>query len=125
MATEVTLSGPLFDARAAQVMHAMMDDCSQAIAERAATDVRTVIRHDAIRRTGNYERHVQIDRAGTDRQVNDSGIVYGPWLEGVSSRNHSTRFKGYAQFRRATQQLDGRTAEIAEPAVRRRIGQLQ
>lgn len=122
---DVELSGPIFDARAQRVVDAMLDDAAQAVAERAQNDVRETIQSKAVRRTGNYERHVQIDRAGNDRQVNDGGIVYGPWLEGVSRRNHSTRFRGYAQFRRATQQLAGRTGEIAEPAVRRHLGGLQ
>ncbi len=122
---EVVTKGPLFDGRAEQVTYAMLDDSAQAIAERAATDVRATVAASSRLRTGNYERHVQIDRAGNDRQVNDDGIVYGPWLEGVSARNYSTRFKGFAQFRRATQQLAGRTAEIAMPAIRRHIGRLQ
>lgn len=122
---EVVLRGPLFDARAKRVTNAMLDDAAQAIAERAQNDVRETIRSKAVRRTGNYERHVQIDRAGNDRQVNDGGIVYGPWLEGVSRRNYSTRFRGFSQFRRATQRLAGRTGEIAEPVIRRRIGGLQ
>lgn len=122
---EVVLSGPLFDARAARVTNAMLDDAAQAIAERAQNDVRETVQSRAVRRTGRYERNVQINRQGNDRQVNDSGIVYGPWLEGVSRRNYSTRFRGFSQFRRATQQLAGRTGEIAEPVIRRRIGGLQ
>lgn len=122
---DVELSGPLFDGRAQRVVNAMLDDSAQAIAERAQNDVRETIQSRAVRRTGSYERHVQIERQGNDRQVNDGGIVYGPWLEGVSRRNYSTRFRGFSQFRRATQRLAGRTAEIAEPVIRRRIGGLQ
>ncbi len=122
---EVVLRGPLFDARAPRVVNAMLDDSAQAIAERAQNDVRETIQSRAVRRTGNYERHVKIDRQGNDRQVNDGGIVYGPWLEGVSRRNYSTRVRGFAQFRRATQSIAGRTGEIAAPVIRRRIGGLQ
>lgn len=119
------MKGPLFDGRAERVTNAMLDDAAQAIAERAASDVKSTVAHSARLRSGNYERHVQIDRQGNDRQVNDSGIVYGPWLEGVSRRNNSTRFRGFAAMRRATQRLAGRTAEIAAPVIRRRIGELQ
>lgn len=42
---------------------------------------------------------------------------YGPWLEGVSKRNASTRFKGYHAFRKQTQRLTGDVPRIAEPAV--------
>lgn len=122
---DVVMRGPLFDGRADQAMNSILDDCSQAIAERAANDVRSTVRLAAAERTGNYERHVQIDRAGNDRAVNDGSIVYGPWLEGVSARNYATRFRGFAQFRKATRRLASRTAEIAEPIVRRNLGRLQ
>lgn len=122
---DVELHGPIFDARAKAAVNAMLNDAADAIAQRAQNDVRGTIRSRAVRRTGRYERHVQIERQGNDRQVNDHGMVYGPWLEGVSRRNFSTRFRGFAQFRRATQKLAGRTGEIAEPAVRRNIGRLQ
>lgn len=37
----------------------------------------------------------------------DYNIVYGPWLEGVGSRNAPvTRFRGYASFRKAAQTLE-------------------
>jgi hypothetical protein len=35
------------------------------------------------------------------RLVHDRGIVYGPWLEGTSSRNAASSFRGYHSFQRA------------------------
>jgi hypothetical protein len=46
--------------------------------------------------------------------VQDGGVIYGPWLEGVGSRNRTTRFKGYFTFRRTTAQLNVRATPIAE-----------
>lgn len=58
--------------------------------------------------TGHYNR--SINGRVTDSMhgmIADSNVVYGPRLEGVSSRNQSTRFKGYAIFRKTAQKLQG------------------
>jgi hypothetical protein len=57
--------------------------------------------------------------------VNDRGIVYGPWLEGVGSRNFpKTRFKGYASFRRAVHRVRGEVPRISQAVLRRHIGKM-
>jgi len=122
---EVKLSGPLFDGRAKRVTAQMADEAGEAIADQGVNDVRQIVALAAHHRTGNYESHVVTDRAGADRVVNDSGIIYGPWLEGVASRNTRSRFKGFAAFRRTAQRLQDRAVVIAEPAVRKRMGQLR
>ena len=80
-----------------------------------------VLRHP----TGFYESRIQIHNTAGGWQVDDGGVVYGPWLEGVGSRNSPvTRFKGYAHFRRARQQMPRQVNRIAERIVRQRIGRL-
>ena len=68
--------------------------------------------------TGYYEGHIHTDRAVTDLAVTDTPVVYGPWLEGVGSRNKTTRFKGYGTFRRVAQQLDADAGVLAEKELR-------
>jgi hypothetical protein len=53
--------------------------------------------------------------------VTDSGVIYGPWLEGTGSRNRTTRFKGYATFRKAAQELDRRAFRIAAAMLDRYV----
>lgn len=122
---EVRLSGPLFDARARRVTRAMADEIEQEIADRGVNEVRMIVQRSAVERTGNYERHVHTERAGAGTEVTDGGIVYGPWLEGTSRRNFTTRFRGFAAMRRTAQSLQRRAESIATPVVRRRIGGLQ
>lgn len=122
---EVNISGPLFDGRARRVTHAMAEDIGDEIAQEGVDGVRDIVSGSARHHTGNYNRHVQTDRSAGDRTVTDSGIVYGPWLEGISRRNASTRFKGFAAFRRTGQRLQQRAVAIAEPVVARRIGGLR
>lgn len=62
--------------------------------------------------TGYYESKIVVDRAAREPTVSDSGVIYGGWLEGISSRNKTTRFKGYFTFRKVKQKLDEDTPEL-------------
>jgi len=46
-----------------------------------------------------------------------SNVVYGPWLEGDSARNATSRFKGYQSFRKVGQELE----KDAEPVISRHL----
>lgn len=71
--------------------------------------------------TGNYSRSINGRMvASLHGVVSDSNAVYGPWLEGVSSRNQTTRFKGYAIFRKTAQKI----GKIAGDVLGKHIGKL-
>jgi hypothetical protein len=57
---------------------------------------------------GLYESSIHTERSVVDHLIiTDTPVVYGPWLEGVGSRNYPvTRFAGYHTFRRVSQLLD-------------------
>ncbi len=109
----VTVNGPLFDGRD----HAVLDAMSDAIAYDVAEEGRDIVRFNADSsfktQTPYWITQLRIDDAGQHaRDVDDNGVIYGPWLEGVGSRNFpNTRFRGYAMFRRATQYLNAGAAE--------------
>lgn len=72
--------------------------------------------------TPYYETQIRVDRVADDEAVvNDTGVVYGPWLEGTSSRNQTTRFKGYHAFREAEAETTTRIDEIVAPHVARAV----
>jgi len=88
------------------------------------------------RHTGHYARSIHGVVAGSimglgaganryQGIVVDSNVVYGPWLEGVSSRNQATRFKGYAIFRRTRDKLQGLAGQILLYHVRKAIERLR
>jgi len=118
-------SGPIFDGRAAAAVRAYQDAAEREIAQQGANDVRAeldqVLRHP----TGYYERHITTDRQRGDSVVYDSGVIYGPWLEGVGSRNRTTRFKGYFTFRRTVQTLRGKATGVAERVLRRYLDRMR
>ena len=98
-------TGPLFNGLATIALRAMSESMVDTLARDAQHLVLENLHHDLKSPTGYYESHIRVDRVNNDRVVNDSGVVYGPWLEGVSSRNQSTSFKGYHDFRKAAQEL--------------------
>lgn len=122
MSSQVTVKGPLFH-EAHQLLAQLETELSGTVAS-AAERVAQANLHASLKHpTGAYESRVTVDRAFTDRaDVTDQGVVYGPWLEGVSSRNTNTRFKGYQSFRRATQLVNSRVEAICAPVVALTVG---
>lgn len=114
MDVKVTMTGPLLDGMAPKEIDAFMAEATETVAQEGLDMVRRELRSVLRDPTGHYESKVQTNQVRDDFVVNDSGVVYGPWLEGVSSRNRSTRFKGYSTFRRTAQRLQDRAVEIAE-----------
>lgn len=117
-------TGPVFDGSAARLMKAYTDDAEAAIADEGVNQIQAELGHVLENPTGYYRSRIQTDRARGDEVVNDGGVIYGPWLEGVSSRNKSTRFKGYATFRKTKQRLQAKAGDIAERALRPYLGRI-
>ena len=99
--TEVIMTGPLFDGRMQSQANAAVAEATYKIAQQVSADVHWVLDRDIKHPTPYYETQINIRPVAQDLSVNDRGVIYGPWLEGTSSRNQTTRFKGYAAFRRA------------------------
>lgn len=119
------MSGPIWDGQADVALAAYVRDAVDQVAQQGLAEVHLILDRSIRNPTPYYETQIRIINAGTDRVVNDSDVIYGPWLEGVDSRNSTTRFKGYFAFRIATQMLQQRSKEIAEnvlPPHLRRMG---
>lgn len=114
---DTTESGPIFDGRAAKATTVYLHAATEAVAEVGARDVRTLISGSVKSGTGYYESRIHADRTVNGAMVTGGGVIYGTWLEGTSSRNQTTRFKGYAAFRKATQELDRKADLIAVKAL--------
>ncbi len=98
---------------------------NDALAEEAVNRIHHRLRQVLQNPTGYYQSRIVVDRRQTYRGVSDSGVIYGGWLEGISSRNRTTRFKGYHTFRLIKQELRRDKAKIARPAIKYLIGELR
>lgn len=111
------LLGPLFDWRSRRAAARMTERAEQAIAQHGVNLIEQRLNEVLRTQTPYYRTMIQTERVHGDLAITDGGVVYGPWLEGVSERNKTTRFKGYGTFRRVHRQLQLEAPEIAERIV--------
>lgn len=118
----VDARGALFDGTALRDVAAMMLDVEDALANSGVEFVQYQLAANLKNPTGYYQSQIHVARQNQENIVTDGGVVYGLWLEGVGSRNYpATRFRGYASFRRATQQLNQAAELIATIVVERYV----
>lgn len=119
----IEMKGPLFDGRAEVQLERACEDITRRVAVIGASMVRSNL-HTVLKNETPYYRlqnEARPDPPGW--MVWDRSVIYGPWLEGVGSRNFpATRFRGYFTYRRTTQQLDRRAGVIADYTMREWIG---
>ncbi len=116
----VKLSGPLFaadaSAKAKEAGAGVVRELTEIAMQWLAQDVPVV--------TGNLRRNIHPTIDGPMARIT-SEAIYGAWIEGTSSRNETTRFKGYANFRRAQQMLtDEQVPRVCEKWASKLAGEL-
>lgn len=117
--TSVDFDGPLFNGRAVKIFDDFAKDAEKDIAKETLRSIQRRMHVHFKHPTGHYESNVHISSAGRGTEINDRGIVYGPWLEGIGSRNAPrTKFRGYHSFRDAAEEIEGRADNIAERTFR-------
>lgn len=118
--TSMRYDGPLFDFRARRTFNDFRDELEEESAEWVLDHVKGTFHVSFKQPTGYYESNVRVHN---NSEVWDGGLagpVYGPWLEGVGSRNNTTRFKGYHAFRKAAQALERRIENMGDRTFRLR-----
>lgn len=114
---EVRTSGPLTrHGEAAAIVNDYADAARWAVARQGFVDIGLELRRVIRQPTPYYWTQITLERASADRvRVHDQRVVYGPWLEGVGSRNYPvTRFAGYGHWRRTRQELQAKAGPIAD-----------
>lgn len=115
---DVAQKGKVFDAAQTRAAgRRMVVKINEAIALEGVRRVKARLKEVLRNPTGYYESRIAVERRETYRGVWDSRVVYGSWLEGTSSRNKTTRFKGYGTFRMIRQSLEKDKTRLAEPIV--------
>ena len=103
--------GPLFDGRADAALQDWARATTKAIADEGVAMLRAVPMNKTGRARGNFQANLHVLQRGgngTEAQIPAPmirGVTWGPWLEGTSQRNDSTRFRGYHLFRQTRQAL--------------------
>lgn len=121
IASSIKVTGPLFQAASKALVEAGTRKTEDEAAEYALNELQDRMQATFRNPTGAFEAKVRTGRRSTNAIVTDGGVVYGPWLEGTSSRNKTSRFKGYANFRKASQTVQAKIPRVAGPVVDRYI----
>ena len=125
MTAPFRVSGPLFDGRAKRAAEDLCDAIEYTVAHQAHAELMRVMDGSFRNPTPYYEIQTTVQPRGEEMVVHDRGIVYGPWLVGVSSRNRTSKFKGYDMYRRATTAVIPQVARLVAhvlPQFLRRMG---
>lgn len=116
MAVGVTVltRGPLFTGALIRELAEAIEERGPAeVAQRAYDEVQRIASADFRNPTGYYQSQIEVRARGAgEYQVWDQDVVYGPWLEGVSTRNQTTRFKGYRLWRRTAQYVERMATDV-------------
>jgi hypothetical protein len=122
---EAFASGPIADGTAHDAVIEWIDESKKQVADYAVRQLRAVRMDKTGRGTGRYQSEIRTSVLSYNDLLVNNPVVYGPWLEGTSKRNSSTRFKGYRLWRQAKQATQAQATEITEdllPRYAERIG---
>jgi len=121
----VNLKGPTVEGLAEPMLTATLAGAVAEVADYTKYEILMTLDEVLQNPTGYYESQIKAEPITSERwSVNDSNVIYGPWLEGLSSRNETTRFKGYATFRMVKNRMAQKSEAIIEAAVSRIVGSL-
>jgi hypothetical protein len=97
----LTERGTWLEGRGGPVVRKFNEDAKQLVAKAGEDQIRQRIGRRAKHPTGSFAGavHTKDFKKGRTIQADYPQILYGPWLEGISAKNASTRFKGYRMFR--------------------------
>lgn len=97
----VDVRGPMFDGRDVPIMNRFFTDAKKLVTDAGETELRKRAWKRPQHPTGSFAGAITTKdfAKGKTIMADYPQVLYGPWLEGTSSRNSSTRFKGYKLFR--------------------------
>jgi len=99
-----------------------LHDAVQTVTSQLKADWMTNLDRSIRNPTPYYETQITIQRLSpTVMRVHDRDVIYGPWLEGTSTRNRTTRFRGYASLRRARQSTVAKIPDLVRAARARLV----
>ena len=112
--SRIIVHGPLFDGEADAAARDWLDATKREIADMGVRELDAFVMDKTGRGTGHYQSQIttRVVQFG-DILITDP-VVYGPWLEGTSKRNESTRFKGYHLWRLTRLRLRRTYKDVAQ-----------
>lgn len=122
----VRLVGPTVEGYALPIVDDMLKGAIHEVADYAKFQVMITEEETFQNPTGYYTSKTTLTPLSPySYSLNDGGVIYGPWLEGIGSRNSPvTRFPGYHIYRKTKNSIAQRSKAIVDAWVARTVGKL-
>jgi hypothetical protein len=119
----VRLAGPTVEGFATPMVEKMLEGATHEVADYAKFQVMITEEETFINPTGYYTSKTTLTPLSpTSYSLNDGMVIYGPWLEGVGSRNAPvTRFPGYHIYRKTKNSIAQKSKAIVDAWVERTV----
>lgn len=111
------VTGPLASGEAARALSDWATATAKALGDEGARMLREFPMNKTGRARGGFQANINPVQTGPMVRIRGpmiSRVTWSPWLEGTSSRNDSTRFKGYHLFRKTAQELQDKAQGIGQ-----------
>ena len=118
---QAVITGPIGDGTAIAACEEWAEAVTGKLGDRAVELLREVPMNKTGRARGGFQEALHTVRKSRV-QVNvpgpmERGVTWAPWLEGTSTRNRSTKFRGYHLFRDTRSQLDEEAPQIGQQVL--------
>jgi len=126
---DVEMRGAWFRNRHDPVVREFNEKAKTLVTKHGQDEVQQRIRKQATRSkrsTGAFAKAVVVKDFAKGRTViaEYPQVLYGPWLEGTSTRNESTRFKGYRAFKLTRGRLRKNVGDLVQDLFREAVAKL-
>jgi len=114
---QADVTGPIADGTADSALQEWARNTAKALGDEGVKLLREFPMNKTGRARGGFQANLKVLQNGPEARIPApmiTGVTWGPWLEGTSKRNESTRFKGYHLFRKTRQELQRRAPEIGQ-----------
>lgn len=122
----VRLEGPTVKGHAKPIVDAMLAGATREVADYAKFQIMITEESTFKNPTGYYtSKTTLMPLSPYAYSVNDGGVIYGPWLEGVGSRNRPRPgFPGYHIYRKTKNSIAQKAKAIVDAWVSRTVKEL-
>ena len=120
------MKGAFLEGRDTQIIRKFFDDAKKLISKTGEEEIKQRIGARAQHPTGDFAGAVITKDFKKGRTITAEypQILRGPWLEGTSTRNQSTRFKGYRLFRLTYRRLRKNVSQLVRGLFERAMSDL-
>ena len=111
------VTGPLANGDAERALQDWAQNTAKALGDEGVKLLAAFPMDKTGRARGGFQANLKVLQDGPQATIPAPmirGVTWGPWLEGTSKRNSSTRFKGYHLFRKTRQQLQKMAPDIGQ-----------